>query len=135
MAYRLERSAAWPTGVGKARGATRWIKPGVYHCVRYGENAFLYAHPTFWEERRLFAVRLDGNPLHWGYGGVKQCPIAIELDAIFWEHVAPGLDAFDPVAWVDAPRLLAHFKMREKVQAAQDEEDRKVAEEGLIVLF
>lgn len=114
--------------MGKARASTRWIKPGFYHTVRYGDNAFIYAHPTFWQERDLFAVRLDGNPFHWGYGGVKRCPIAVELDAIFWEHVAPGLDAFDPVGWVDAPRLL-------KLASSRAEERRRVEEDGLIVLF
>lgn len=72
-------------------------------------------------------MRLDGNPRHVGYGGIG-CPIAVELSDIFWRHVAPGLDAFDPVAWVDAPRLM-------KRAASKAEERRRVEEDGLIVLF
>lgn len=114
--------------MGKARAATRWITPGGYHCVRYGDNAFLFAHPTFWEERGLFAVRLDGNPQMRGYGGVLRCPIAAELNDIFWRHVAPDLDAFDPVKWVDAPRLLKRMESKSK-------ERRDIEENGLIPLF
>lgn len=114
--------------MGIARASTRWITPGRVLEVVYGSNSFQFAHAATWEARGVFAVSLDGNPRFKGYGGAMPCPIARELHDIFWTRIAPDLDAFDPVAWVDPVRLL-------KRAQSKAEERRRVKEDGMIVLF
>lgn len=99
--------------MAKFRASTRWITPGTYHTVRYGDNSFLFAHPSFWETHDLPAVRIDGNPRRIGVKGNFNDSVATEMADIFWIHIAPDLEAFNPVDIFSADYILTRSKATE----------------------